>query len=367
MRNYLKQYQIQLETIGPVHIGSGELIRKNQWILDWGRKEAIIPDTKAMFEVLSQKGLLNRYEAYMLQARPEPLYKWLQNQGISQKDIRGFAEYTLDISGLNLKNQNVRDMQLAMKDAYGMPYIPGSSLKGALRNVLLAKKISDAGWDDRKIVEEIRTFRGNKKKYLKAEADRIETEFFHTKGIYQRAGHAVNDAMSGIRIGDSEPVSLERLTLCQKIDMRKNGTEAELPLVRECIKPATSFSFDLTIDTTETDITAEYILTAVNAFLNDYNEMFLKEFRDDALYRENVIYLGGGVGFPSKTVLNQILAARRNRVELVGRSIDNTLPPKMKRHSRDMGLGVSPTVAKLTEIDGSLMQMGPCRIDIKQV
>ncbi len=366
MRRYLRQYHVELETIGPVHIGSGEAIRKNQWILDWGRKEAVIPEPRAMFEVLSQKGLLEQYEAYMMQPRPEPLFKWLEKQGL-QRDIGRFTKYTLDISGVDFRKQNVRDMQLTMKDAYGLPYIPGSSLKGALRNVLLAKKISDEGWDDRKVAEEINFFRGNRVRYLKSEAERLETEFLYTKGLHKKAGHAVNDMMSGLRVGDSNSAGLDCLTLCQKIDMRKNGTESELPLVRECIRSGTRFCFALTIDTTETDMTIEYIRTAVREFLDDYNEMFLKEFRDEKLYGENVIYLGGGVGFPSKTVLNQVLAARRNRVELVGKSIDNTLPNKMKRHSRDKALGVSPSVAKLTEANGTLMQMGPCRIDIEPV
>lgn len=366
MKRFLKKYEIQIETIGPVHIGSGEAIRKNQWLLDRAQGKAVIPDPRLMFDLLDKRDLLGEYEEYMLRERPEPLHVWLRNHSIGQKDIYGFAKYVLSTDGLDLRDQKIlRDMQMAVKDAYGFPYIPGSSLKGALRNVLLAEKLHQFQYNDTELVEEIRTFRGgNSKRYLKRQAETLETEVFHTKGKDSKARDAVNDVMSGIRVADSNSVGLDKLTLCQKIDMRKSGTEGTLPLIRECIKPGTKLCFDLTIDTTETEITVDEIKGAINHFLRDYNEMFLKAFKDEELYHENVIYLGGGVGFPSKTVLNQALESRRNRVELVSRSIDNVLPNSMKRHSRDKTLGVSPSVAKLTEFDGSLMQMGPCRIDI---
>ena len=135
--------------------------------------------------------------------------------------------------------------------------------------------------------------------------------------------------------------------------------------MRECIKPNVEFEFQLSIDETETDIGVDYIISAINEFLNDYNQMFLRFFKSEILYHGNILYLGGGVGFSSKTVLNQLLESRNNRVDLVARAIDSTL--LTKRHCKDKNLGVSPSVAKITKIGGEDYQMGPCKIEIVRV
>lgn len=364
MRDFLKQYRISLELIGPVHIGSGKSLRKSQWIINREKNEAVILDSRKLMELLEKRNLLDRFVEYNFQAKSIPLGLWLRENNVSNRDILSIAAYTLDIKGVNLKS--VIDMNLTMKDAYGNPYIPGTSLKGAVRTAILAKKVRDGRFDEREIISEIQQYHGkNPKAFLRREAMGLQTEMLHTKEFDGRnRNNAVNDCMSGIRISDSNAAALSDLTLCQKIDIRKDGSDSELPLVRECIKPGTKFDFLLTIDATETDIDAAYIKEAINEFLKDYNQLFLGEFEEEELYRDNVIYLGGGVGFPSKTVLNQVLRKRENRVDLVARTIDNVLPMKMKRHSKDKFKGVSPSVVKLTEVNGMLTQMGSCRVEI---
>lgn len=366
MRNFLERYEVGLKTIGPVHIGSGEYLRKNQWILNQRDGIAIIIDFPKFIDFLERKGLTNEYEKSLM-GKSLPLLVWLRDNGISHHDILGFASYTLDTRGLNLKDREIRDMQLAMKDPYGLPYIPGSTLKGAIRNILLAKRLKERNYDNQDIVREIRAFSGSPKKFLEREKRKLNTDVFNTLNHSDSRYDAVNDVMRGIRISDSNSVEQKCLTLCQKIDIGVKCNETELPLIRECIKPETKFRFDLTIDRTETDVTIEEIKIAISQFLDDYNTMFLKSFRDETLYQGQVVYLGGGVGFPSKTVLNQILEDETRRVELVGKAIDHTLPKKMKRHSRDFAKGVSPVVAKLTEVDGMLLQMGPCNIEFSRI
>ena len=41
MRNFLERYRIELETIGPIHVGSGETLRKREWILEWTDQRAV--------------------------------------------------------------------------------------------------------------------------------------------------------------------------------------------------------------------------------------------------------------------------------------------------------------------------------------
>ena len=95
--------------------------------------------------------------------------------------------------------------------------------------------------------------------------------------------------------------------------------------------------------------------------------MFLEKFSSETLFEKNVIYLGGGAGFVSKTVLHPLLKSQPQRVRTVSRVIDSTLSRDAKnkhKHFQDERLGVSPHVCKLTQFEGRLYQMGACRIEI---
>ena len=50
-----------------------------------------------------------------------------------------------------------------------------------------------------------------------------------------------------------------------------------------------------------------YIENAVENFLNNYNEEFLLKFKEEIPYYGNVIYLGGGAGYHTKTVTSSLL------------------------------------------------------------
>lgn len=365
MRNYLERFRIHLETIGPVHIGSGESIRKNEWLLDPRTQTSTILDTRKFFKLLAERGLLKEYENYVMSSKL-PLHRWLSEKNISKADIQRAARYTLDTSGLDLKNGRIRDMTLTMKDPYGMPYIPGSSLKGALRNILLSELMREEAYDASKIKEIIYAYRGSTKKFLLSESKRMSEHYFNSKG---RTEDEIIDIMSGIRISDSNAVGLDSLTLCQKIDAGTDGKTRNIPLIRECIRPGTEFEFELTIDKTQTEITAEFIEQAICDFMTDYNEMYLKHFPEETQFKGMYIYIGGGVGFPSKTVLNRLLEHECERVKLVTTVLEKTDSSKEAHSKRqeDVRKGVSPHTVKLTDISRDLMQMGICKIDFSTI
>ena len=139
------------------------------------------------------------------------------------------------------------------KDAYGMPYVPGSSIKGMLRTALLAAEIENNPEDYRRIASEISTNvqeRSNRVRCLAKETQKLEQQAFYTLGREQRSSSAVNDHMAGLIVGDSDPIELEQLILSQKIDFTLDGAERPLPILRETLKPGTEVRFSLTIDRT---------------------------------------------------------------------------------------------------------------------
>lgn len=365
---YIKRYRMKLETIGPLFIGAGYTLHKKEWALDRKKKIGILFDERKLFSYLNQKGLLHSFEDFLLKENKR-MIQWLSETHIYPGDISQIEQYRVDCSGIAHANTD-KGVQMFIKDGYGKPYVPGSSVKGALRNVILAKKFRENPCNIGGIVKQSKSpERKRPDKFLSQESRELNQRYFHTKNLPDtKPKDMVNDVMSGIRVSDSSPLGFDRLTMCQKVDVHVEGEERDMPLVRECIKPGTEISMELSIDTKQTEFTIEFIEQAICEFLQNYNREFLSKFEDEVLYEEDVLYLGGGVGYHSKTVTGNLLEGEKNRVEITGNIINSTLPRQKQnehKHFKDKTLGVSPHIVKLTEYDGALCQFGPCRIQFE--
>lgn len=364
MNEYLKHYTVELTTLAPVFIGSGEKAGKKEYVYDRVNKRIYMLNNQKMYGFLLQKHLQKRYENYLLRERKD-LYIWMQDQGLRKKDYKDCISYELDCSDAEF-NTKEKDIFLFVKDPYGNPYIPGSSLKGAIRTALLGSQMT---LDERvqKLLRDIRINSRNRwrvaKKPINFAAKQLETEVFHTvrrEDVYK--SNAVCDEMTGLRIGDSRPLSIHDLTVCQKIDYHIVKKEKKMPLFRECLKPGVKVFFDLTIDTSICNYTVEDILNAIDI-------VFKKElvnYRKFAFMpeeRNHTIFLGGGSGFISKTV-EYDLYSPNEALEVVS-NIMMMRAPKHK-HEKDKGMGVSPHTLKLTKFAGKEYHMGICDIIIRE-
>jgi CRISPR-associated protein Csm5 len=271
MKNYSKRYKITLEIITPVHIGAGDSgkIRKNGYdILENGK-------------VLIKQSLWS-----------------------SEKD------YEIDATNANTKQPH--DFELFIKNPYGEPYIPGSSLKGAIRTCLM--------WGD--------------------------LSFVNDKGNLIVPKEPVEDKWGGISISDSEPLSIKNLILCQKIDITPDGRENVIPTLRECLNPGVLVEFEMTLDNRWDIAEIEKKIKNFNKTYSQYLRKFnLPDFSEDENGKSDVysiIYIGGGVGFESKVISPQ--------------TCDN------KKH-----ISYGSHLAKCTEYKNDLWQMGACEIRFEKI
>lgn len=368
---YLKRYKITIETIGPLFIGSGHEIGKKDWIFDRKANTAHIIDENKLFVYLRRKNLLKSFEKYMLY-NGKGLYEWARENNAFNDIIKQAAKYSLDCDAIAEVN-TMKGIKTFIKDGYGRPYIPGSSIKGAIRNILLSKYIeNDTNAMTRGLYQAL-TDSGvrNQEKIIDKEFKAVDSKYFRTLNRENtKSDDAVNDIMSGLRISDSKPLEYSNLTLCQKIDAKLNGDTSDMPIFRECIKPETKVELNLTIDSTVFKHGISYIEGAIEQFLTNYNEEFLAKFREEKVYNGNIIYLGGGAGYHTKTAISALLKNDAKKVKIIGNIINNTVARKKRdehRHYDDYKLGVSPHIVKLTEYDGELLQMGPCYIDFSEV
>lgn len=370
MNQYLKSYRVIMRTVGPVFIGSGREIGKKEYLFI-NRRQAGIPDIHLLYAELKKRKKEEAFEEYMLGKGKESLTQWLENQNVNVADLNKLIRYRLECSDAVLdknsgKGANRLQILECMKDAYGMPYVPGSSLKGMFRTILL-------GADIIKNSEKYQGQKGsmcqngdgnvNRMNYLKREISETEGIAFRTLNRLEKRPHdAVNDILQGLIVSDSEPLSTDDLVLCQKIDRHVDGNERSLPILRECIKPNTVIRFTITVDTGICNLSDMQVMAAVKLFMTGYYRNFASVFPGLDVPKTNYVLCGGGCGFVSKTVIYPLYGKQKG-IEMTQRVFEKTRVPREHKHNRDKQYGASPHVIKCTRYQGKLLQMGVCRIE----
>ena len=373
MQKRYQYYTLTLETLGPVHIGNGSSLTKLDYIYSSESKTVYILESMKLFRGLQQYGLLQIFEKGL--SRNMSMTDFVTKNSVPEKAYSKWAASSYSVKGIDLK-RGQWEIQSFMKDAYGMPYIPGSSLKGALRTaietaIILQKQKEMSGITE-KVSAEINQAhqdfkdrkRVNMKRLLNRENQTITTNVFHTLSRKEKKpDDMLNDRMAGLMFSDSRPIALDQLTLCQKLDVFLQD-ERTLPILRESLKPGTKLTFDVTIDSNLFGFSIRDILDAGADAFRLYDERFRQAFID-ALpaeinpEQEMYLYLGGGTGFWHKTVLNALYEKMDDGAIQTAKLLDMQFP-KAKHVSFAEREQISPKTIKAAEYQGSLYEMGLC-------
>ena len=370
MNEFIKRYKIKIRALSPIHVGNGEKIGKKEYInLLWDHK-VIIPDLIKMYTDICKAGLEKEYIKYMLNEQTD-LGIWLKKHGFQKKDYQRWKRYELDsgdaLSGSPVGRQvRTKEIMCITKDAYGLPFIPGSSLKGMIRTALLAYEIKQ---NPEKYREVCTSIKNNVRQFTKRdqclsrETSDLETMAFHTLGRDEKKkGNAVNSCLSGLIVSDSKPISLKSLTLSQKIDYTLDGKEKPLPILKEALIPDTEISFEISIDRTQCKYTIDIILEALEDFQQNMYRNFYSHFRRGS-EEKGIVWLGGGCGFLSKTIIYPVF--KNDAVRITDAIFKNTLGKNysIHKHNKDISLRAAPHVCKCTYYDGRLYDMGMGKIE----
>lgn len=372
MGETLKHYQVKITALSPIFIGDGRSIGKKEYIYLPLEKKIIVPDMEKMYSVFRKKRQDQAYMDYMVKNYKDSFGVWLKQQGYSKSDYFKWKKYELDTGDAFLqaktgKTTPVKEIACFVKDPYGLPYVPGSSIKGMIRTALLAYEIHQNPERFRHLkekVEESVKQRTSRKQCLSSETKSLEVKAFHTlKKKEEKISDALNCNLSGLIVSDSQPIPLERLTLSQKVDYTLKGEEKPLPILRESLKPGTEIFFHITIHE-ECPYTMADILAALDYVQQVSYHHFYEKFHRGTR-EKGTVWLGGGVGFLSKTVLYAMF--EKKTVPIVDAVFKNTLGPKvykMHKHDRDMRLGISPHVCKCTRYHNKLYDVGMGKIEV---
>lgn len=369
MKDYLDHHHVRITALAPIHVGDGKKIGKKEYIQLKGiRGPVIIPDMIKMVETLEKYRLIREYESFMLNGKD--LGAWLLEKHIPKNEIEKWTRYTMNPGeGFVKKSKDTtqREIMSFVKDAYNKPFIPGSTLKGMLRNAILCYRITqDREKYDREVNQLAFAANGREKrtKFLLNETKHLEAAVFNTleRKTADRK-NAVNSIMSGFIVSDSTPIEENQLILAQKIDYSLKGVEKTLPILREAIKPGTQIDFEITIDRSICDIKVEEIVEALKFFNKISNEYFYSKFHRGNM-DDDTVWLGGGTGFLSKTLLYPVFG--KSALGIADKTFKITLNGlyHKHKHDEDKANGVSPHCCKCTRYNGKLYDMGMGRIEI---
>lgn len=390
-----QHYNMKLTTLSPIFIGDGKKLIKKEYIYDGENKKIIIPDLMKMVKQFENYNINSEYEIYISNNNDKNvLGEWIKNKRGNLKMVSNFTKYVIDFKNADPRDSkgkfDLNEIATFIKDPYGLPYVPGSSIKGMIRTALLCYEIANNDKLSNLLNQIYERSKGNSNSRpynLKEATVDLENEIFKSMR---------KSIMRGLIIGDSRPLKTSDLTLSKKIDYTIAKNENLLPIYRESIKPEVDIYFDISIDSLVDNTAFPYsmanIFEAVNLFNQISNKFFYSIF-DRENKGENIVYLGGGTGFLSKTMIYPAFAKSQvylkdlykdldigkdedeiryrdekisKAVEVTHRIFKRTLSEKVYfKHNHDIDLldKVSPHTCKCTRYNGKLYNMGICKID----
>jgi len=395
MSNNLKHYNCTMTVLGPVHIGSGENYRRNEYIYSNRNNSISVLDIGKAYQWFIEQDKAAEFESYFADFSPRslPLGEWLSARRITETEYSQWIKYRMtagdSVVVFERGKQKYSDILAFVKDPYSLPYVPGSSIKGMLRTALAMYELSKKKNNLLKLVsaqvdefdqmtdkEQEDFIRKNKRKFLTKEAVRIETELFNTLDFNdKRKEDGVNCNLSRLIVGDSKPLSHDALTVCKKYDVRTDGSRNELPIFKECLKPGTKIEFDLTIDESVNSKgkSIPYSIEDIKEALRLMNSLeakrFIRHFEPRYSFdpNETVGWLGS-CGFASKTIIQSFFedSQEDSALNLTDAVFYITLDNLYTTHKHDLDAGkynVAPHMRKQTVSDNSRYDFGKVKID----
>lgn len=354
---HLKTYKMKLTTLSPVFIGGGEFsdLSQLQYVLT-GNQLKIVDETKFM-SFLKKSNLLDKFINYV--SNPQynrngkpisPTLSYWINQNFPNKELDIYSK--IENVG-EVAKRNLNYVRSFIKDKKNKPYIPGSSLKGAIRTAILSHLISTG--KTQKEAEEI----------LKSQMNYIQisdSKSVDTKNLmYRQTQHQqlISDINSKKRNGEL------------KIDYKLMNVDNDL---KEILREGIILSFHITLDN-KFLFTIENLLNIINKFYTDvYNEnKELNNISPDLKTNISVancppnINIGGQSGFNTKVVLRAIAGDEDKYMKDKKNILGNIRAFQKHRHQNAL---VAPrclrVVERYKENDETLMPMGWCNISLAE-
>lgn len=378
MSNIIRN-KMKLEVLTPLHIGGADYkskLDKKEYIFDKDKKTLTLIDNEKFIAFLIKKNLFEKYIAYiennvnakvMVQNRNINLFNFLKANNID-KDIQDFRKKAPIKLDMNIENMN--DIKLMLRDVQGKPYIPGTSIKGALINLLLVdyiiKNREKFSKEKRIILSECkktnddRSIRGLKND-IKKIVNQIEKSI-----IYSDNKTLEKSKKFGISVSDSYSYSNTRTNFYQDIDEKRTNKPGEdksrpMPVAREYIISNSIFDFDITLDIDlleESKLKIKNIDDLIDSIENAMSYL-IDVLEDKNSPRTENLVLGANTGFLQKTIVYALFEDEKERLEVVKKLLHKNQKNVIGNHLNDK---FAPRVLNRIKINNKNLLAGLVKI-----
>jgi len=289
MKQFLHNYKLRLTTISPVHIGDGDMYDPTNYFIKDGYLHYF--DSTVLISKLNSE---QRDELISILSEPNS-YQQLQ-LFYKRDDIRALASsstiYKVEVSKDIEKNYNSSLGKIKQRESKGnevfnslsinstiktsnIPYIPGSSFKGALKTAFFSKEAENKKFSE--VAKEIY-------KYDKFKEYKFLTKYF---------GEFEEDPFSKIKVSDFTPKEL-KLQIKWAVNKKKKSdtTENDNTAVRfEFIAPNSEFVAEIVL----MDLLKSSELEKINKNIRDRKKLIKqpskKYIKDEIIKIANSFYI----------------------------------------------------------------------------
>lgn len=358
--HHLERVKVRLKTKSPLHIGSGTKIRKAELIYDNQTRRLYMPSMHEMLQFFAVKchpKTLEAYEQFLQSNAMDDLGTFLRGQSVRLKPLPEWISRSIR-TGNDVRRIN--EISLFVCNAEGRAYIPGSSIKGALRTALIAHSMTPAEKKD------FIADKGNAKPPIE------ECVLRKLKSDDRNASNAVNDLLRGLEVSDSAAFDFEDMVVCQQQTVsasNSNIKSGRIPTFKECIAPNAETCFYVTLDYT---ILPRTFLNELLCALKNWDELCYRcydryyknngiEMADTACKNGTPLRLGGGTGFQN----HSMVYAASDNPQAAKREAEIILEGKYRNTYKPQGASTAPYMQKVTSCDGYTYTMGRCEITME--
>lgn len=403
----MRYWKVRLTCYTPICIGSGEKYSKGQYIYSPKTKRVYFLHERKWIFFLWKEKIMDDFSRKLLENPKEfKLYDYLKGQPVLRKKYKDVDALICVLQENGVIDREERYLSQSAKekepnndivcfscDAEGVPYIPGSSIKGAMRTAILSdfiRKHKDDYANEWKEIESIaqeiqkipipdkrdkRAIRLCKARF-KGSSDRLKSVVDHLEKrlsiAVDKKGERdmVNSYFRGLSISDAVLKEGERCII-PKLDLAVNSNKLHpiKALFREALQAGSILEFTVGIDDDSENGMGHFgiktfsdLKVVLQNYLQFQHDLLKEPFKnnakeeiDDLRDAKNVnLRLGAGTGFLMKTLLYS-LAPDPYRAVMVTREWMQREFPEGKHFKDDK---ISPHTLNLVYKDGYTYLMG---------
>ena len=140
-QDHLQIFDLTLNVWAPLFVGNGSSYTKKEYMYNTRNGKVSFLDEQKFFSFLVEHDLVDKYGQFMLSEQSNLWAFLTKDCGISDAELKTLTRYQIEVGDALDAEHSLKEIHAFQRDAQGHAYIPGSSIKGALRTAWLLSAV----------------------------------------------------------------------------------------------------------------------------------------------------------------------------------------------------------------------------------